>query len=94
MPTIPEDQRFDVVPDWVCEVLSPSTESKDREIKLPIYAQYGVAHAWLVDPRRQTLEAYALGAGAWTLIVAAEASQRIPVSPFEAVPLDLASLWS
>jgi Uma2 family endonuclease len=47
---LPRDQRFEVVPDWVCEILSPSTESKDRQIKMPIYARYGVGFAWLVDP--------------------------------------------
>jgi Uma2 family endonuclease len=50
MPRLPEGHRFTVVPDWVCEVLSPATKSKDREIKMPIYARYGVADAWLLDP--------------------------------------------
>jgi Uma2 family endonuclease len=48
MPSLPDGHRFEVVPDWVCEIPSPSTESKDREIKMPTYAHYGVAHAWLV----------------------------------------------
>lgn len=60
MPQIPEGHRFEVVPDWVGEILSPATASKDREIKLPLYAQYGVAYAWLVDPTRRTLEVYGL----------------------------------
>ena len=33
------EHRFEVVPDWVYEVLSASTESKDREITMPIYAR-------------------------------------------------------
>jgi Uma2 family endonuclease len=45
------------VPDWVCEILSSSTESKDREIKMPTYARYAVAHAWLRDPRTGTVDA-------------------------------------
>ena len=56
MPDIPRDHRFEVVPDWVCEILSPSTAGKDREIKLPIYAHYGVQYVWLVDPLARTLE--------------------------------------
>jgi Uma2 family endonuclease len=94
MPRIPEDHRFEVVPDWICEILSPSTASKDREVKMPIYAHYGVSHVWLVDPKRRILEAYALNAGAWELVVTAAADQVVAVPPFEAVPLDLASLWS
>jgi Uma2 family endonuclease len=46
MPQLPDGHRVTVVPDWACEVLSPSMQSKDREIELPIYARFGVAHAW------------------------------------------------
>ncbi len=94
MPRIPEGHRFEVVPDWVCEILSPSTESKDREVKMPIYAHYGVAHAWLVDPKRRTLEAYALADGEWHLLAEASGNDIVAVAPFEALQLDLANLWS
>ena len=49
MPTLPETAYFDVVPDWVCEVLSPSTQSLDRTVKLPLFAEHGVPHVWLVE---------------------------------------------
>ena len=65
MPYIPEGHRFEVVPDWVCEILSPSTASKDREVKMPLYARYGVPYAWLIDPGEQTLEVYRLDDGTW-----------------------------
>ena len=64
MPRIPEDQRFEVVPDWVCEILSPSTAKRDRVIKMPVYARRGVAYLWLVDPLAKTLETFALDQGA------------------------------
>ncbi len=54
LPIIPEDQRFLVAPDWACEILSPGSRSKDREIKTPLYARHGVRHVWLVDPRERT----------------------------------------
>jgi len=94
MPRIPEGHRFEVVPDWVCEILSPSTASKDREVKLPLYAHYGVAYAWLVDPKRRTLEAFALDAGAWRLLTEASGTDTIAVAPFDALGLDLSNLWS
>ena len=94
MPRIPEGHRFEIVPDWICEVLSPSTESKDRVIKMPIYGRYGVAHVWLVDPKRRTLEAYALKAGEWEIIAKAEGDQIVSIPPFEAIRLELGSLWS
>ena len=93
MPRLPDDHRFEIVPDWVCEVLSPSTASKDREIKMPIYASYGVAHIWLVDPKRRTLEAYALDNGEWRQIAQAQSDQVVSNMPFQALRLDLATLW-
>lgn len=50
-----------IAPDWVCEVLSKSTEAIDRSEKLPIYAAQDVGHVWLVDPSDTTLEVYELG---------------------------------
>lgn len=48
MPSVPVDHRFEIVPDWVCEILSPATIKKDRVIKLPLYARHGVAFVWLI----------------------------------------------
>jgi Uma2 family endonuclease len=93
MPKIPEGHRFEVVPDWICEILSPSTASKDREIKLPLYAQYGVAHVWLLDPTKRTLEVYALEDGVWQLRLQAGGEDRVQAPPFVELTLELESLW-
>jgi Uma2 family endonuclease len=93
MPSPPRGHRVTVVPDWICEILSPSTESKDRAIKMPIYARFGVAHAWLVDPLRRTLEAYTLADGAWVGIGRFEGEHRVSVAPFDAIAIDLTDLW-
>jgi len=80
-------------PDWVCEVLSPSTKAHDRDDKLPFYARAGIDHAWLVDPSAHTLEAFSREgeryrpAGQW------QGDGRVRVAPFEAAELDLARLW-
>lgn len=94
MPQIPQGRRFEVVPDWICEVVSPSTASKDREIKMPLYARYGVAFAWLVDPTRRTLETFRLEGREWRLLADASGDDRIAVTPFDALQLDLSNLWS
>src|SRR5262249_18885421 len=39
MPALPETAYFEIVPDWICEVLSPSTAAEDRADKMPIYAE-------------------------------------------------------
>lgn len=93
MPSVPEDHRFEVVPDWACEILSPSTIQKDRVVKLPLYARYGVAHVWLVDPLAQTLEAFELHEGRWLLIAALKDDDRVAVPPFDAAEFSLADLW-
>jgi Uma2 family endonuclease len=63
MPTLPEDHRFEVVPDWVCEVLSPTTQKKDRVTKMKAYDRYGVAFLWLANPLAQLPETYILPDG-------------------------------
>lgn len=60
----PKGHKVPVVPDWVCEIFSPSTKSVDREEKAPLYACYGVRFIWFVDPKTYTLEAYTLVEGA------------------------------
>ena len=60
MPELPPDHRFLVRPDWLCEVLSPSTESHDRTVKMALYASHGVPHYWIVHPHDCYIEAYEL----------------------------------
>lgn len=59
----PDTAFIDTVPDWVCEVLSPSTMRLDRSDKLRFYGEFGVGHCWYVDPEVCTLEVLALTAG-------------------------------
>jgi Uma2 family endonuclease len=74
-------------------VLSPSTEALDRGKKLRIYAREGVAHAWLVDPLRRTLEVMSFHAGRWTLLDSYEGNRGIRAVPFDAIELELGALW-
>lgn len=93
LPEIPDRPWLDLAPDWVCEVLSPSTERIDRSRKLRIYAEAGVAHAWLVNPLQPTLEVLRLKDGVWTIVRVLTGTEAVPVEPFEAVPLDLRVVW-
>lgn len=93
MPTIPKDHRFEVVPDWICEILSPSTAKKDRTIKMPLYAKYQVNYLWLIDPLLKTLEAYQLKDKAWVLIATAKDDEVVFIPPFDALALSLKDLW-
>jgi Uma2 family endonuclease len=94
MPHMPETAYFPLAPDWVCEVLSPSTASLDRAKKLAIYAREGVAHAWIVDPLAGTLEVLRLENGRWTILATHFGTEVVRAEPFADIGLELAALWA
>jgi len=89
----PPSGPFQVIPDLVCEVLSPSTERDDRVRKLPIFARSGVRHAWLVDPILRTLEVLRLEGGAWVIVGAHQNDDKVRAEPFDAIEIDLSQIW-
>ena len=82
-----------VVPDWVCEVLSPATAVRDRAVKMPLYGRYGVEHLWLLDPDLHTLEVFVLENGRWVLVGVFAQSAKVRAEPFMELELDLSALW-
>ncbi|MBS1118973.1 MAG: hypothetical protein H6Q90_1201 [Deltaproteobacteria bacterium] len=94
LPVVPDAAFIRLPPDWVCEVVSPSSERSDRAEKLPLYASVGVRHAWLVHPLRRTLEAFRLHEGKWLTLAVYKDSDRVRAEPFDAVALQLAMLWA
>ena len=96
MPELPDTACFTLVPDWVCEVLSRSTEKLDRDEKLPYYAAHGVAHVWLIDPLDKHLEVYALDPTTrrWREVRIHQGDATVRAEPFHAIELDLGTLWS
>jgi Uma2 family endonuclease len=91
---IPSAPFLTVAPDWVCEIVSPSTETLDRVKKLAIYARQSTRHSWLINPITRTLEVLQLEAGRWVLLAVHDGSALVRAAPFDAVDLDLAALWS
>jgi Uma2 family endonuclease len=94
MPVIPDAPYFELSPDWVCEVLSPSTASLDRTKKLFVYAREKVGHMWIVDPLARTLEILRLDGDTYRIAAVAEGDAKVRAEPFEAIELDLAILWA
>lgn len=84
---------YTVIPDWICEALSPGTARKDRTDKMPLYARNGVRHLWLLDPILQTLEVYRLEAARWVSVGTYGGDDKIRAEPFDAVELDLTLVW-
>ncbi len=62
----PDQMRFPA-PDLVVEVLSESTEERDRGVKMEDYAAHGVAEYWLINPETEVIEQYLLTNDQYTL---------------------------
>jgi Uma2 family endonuclease len=93
MPRPPRTAAITLAPDWLCEVLSPSTAALDRGVKLSVYAREGVRHVWLVDPEARTLEVLRLEASGYMPLVTHEGLAPVRAEPFEAIELNMAFLW-
>lgn len=94
MPALPQTAAFELAPDWVCEVLSPSTAAIDRTVKITVYAREGVGHVWLIDPLAQTLEVLRLDAGSYRIVGAWNGDAVVHAQPFEALGIALTELWT
>jgi Uma2 family endonuclease len=93
LPTFPTAPWIDLVPDWVCEIASPSTEAIDRGRKLRIYAREAVGHLWLLNPGLRTLEVYRLAHANWLLLETFTGNVSVRAEPFDEVELDMARWW-
>lgn len=94
MPAMPDEPATDIVPNWVCEVLSRSTAATDRTDKVPIYAGLGVDHVWLIDPVAQTLEVLHLEGTHYSIVGSWRGGAVVRAEPFHAIEIDLAALWA
>jgi Uma2 family endonuclease len=94
LPELPDAAAIEIAPDWVCEVLSPSTERFDRIRKMRVYARERVQYVWLLNPTLKTLEVYVVDESSrLALADSFEGDEKIRAIPFDALELDLAQLW-
>ena len=93
MPEMPDAAYFTLAPDWVCEILSPSSQRYDRGRKLDVYAAEGVEYVWLIDPDAQSLEAFVLREGLWARLGAWAGEETPRAQPFDAIELPMRYLW-
>lgn len=92
LPELADQPAIDVVPDWICEVLSPSTARWDRLRKMEVYRR-SVEYAWFVDPALQTVEVYEQSSGRWLLFGTFGGDETPLLPPFDDAPLNLARWW-
>lgn len=93
LPELPRDSSIRVVPDWVCEVLSPSTRNYDLRVKKPYYASIGVNYLWYVDPEARVLSVSRLHEGKWLEIGVYGEDSVARIDPFDLVEINLAEWW-
>ena len=93
LPQLPTDRSIMVVPDWICEILSPSTRGYDQRIKRPFYARIGVPHLWFIDLDARTLTVSRLVEGRWLEIGVFGENDAVQAEPFETVSVNMAEWW-
>ncbi|MCF6198164.1 MAG: Uma2 family endonuclease [Hyphomicrobiaceae bacterium] len=94
LPELPETAWFETPPDWVCEVISPSTARHDRFEKRDLYAAFKVPYLWFVDPDARTVETFELRDQQWVLLATYAGDAEMAAPPFDVVPFSLKALWS
>jgi len=94
LPALPHDAGIDVVPDWICEILSPSTRGYDFMKKRPFYARVGVSWLWYVDLEVRTVTVSRLVDGAWSEVAVHGEDERVRLPPFADVEISLGSWWA
>jgi len=75
-------------PDWLAEVLSPSTASHDQIIKLPVYERAGVREVWLIHPIDRTVAIYRLADGRYGRPTILEFRGQTPLAAVPGVSID------
>ena len=93
MPQVPDQPAIELAPDWVCEVISPSTARIDRTRKMRLFKRVQVSHLWLLDPIARTLEVFRLDGRGWLRVSDHDGSEPVRAEPFELVELDPSRWW-
>ena len=92
-PGIVQEKFVRGTPDWVIEVLSPSTAGKDEGIKRDRYQRAGVKEYWLLHPTDRTLVSYRLENGAYGLPDVFGADDRIAIPVPEGAEIEMAEVF-
>jgi len=88
------ERGLEGAPDLVVEVLSPSSATRDRGIKLRRYAASGVPHYWILDPIERKLEERVLTERGYALVGVFGERDVFRPTLFPDLEIRLAELWS
>jgi Uma2 family endonuclease len=92
LPRLPEG-ALTATPDWVCEILSPTTRRHDWLVKKPFYARIGVPWLWLVDADALTVVVCECVDGAYRDVAIVGGGEGVRLPPFDGVTVDVGAWW-
>jgi Uma2 family endonuclease len=93
LPKFPEERPIALVPDWVCEIASPSSVRMDRIVKPALYLKSGVPFFWAVNPEERILQAFGNNGEKWLLLGTWGEGDQARIPPFEAIEIDVTRLF-
>ena len=88
------ERGLEGAPDLVVEILSRSTQARDRGVKMKRYAAAGIPHYWIVDPRTRSLEAYHLAEQGYELIGSYGPGSIFRPELFPGLEIPIDDLWA
>ncbi len=88
-----DERKMNGAPDLVIEILSPSTEERDRGFKFKRYAQEGVSEYWLVDPINRKIEVYSLTEKGFALFGGYSAAETVRSKLFAELHFPSDEVW-
>jgi Uma2 family endonuclease len=99
VPELPSGRPMRIKPDWVCEILSPSTMRRDRGHKQRTYHHAGIRHYWLVEPIDSVIWVYRWSPEGYTQVVTIEAAdlsagELVRIEPFDVIEMDVADIFA
>lgn len=88
-----DGKRINGAPDFVAEVVSPSSVKKDYLIKLNKYWNAKVHEYWIIDPKKQTVSTYYFGENEDVNVTHYTFGEQVPVRIFEDLMIDFAEFY-
>jgi Uma2 family endonuclease len=86
-PDRPKGKPVLIRPDWVCEILSPSTARRDQVAKQKTFHRCGVPHFWIVDPDREVLTVQRWEKDGYLVVLPASRGEKVRAEPFDAIEI-------
>lgn len=89
----PSGTLVNQLPDWICEVISPSNANHDTVRKLRLYQRVRIPHYWLIDPRDATLTVLRWSSDGYVTVLRAERGERVRAEPFAAIEIAVGTFF-